>query len=107
MTQVGTPPRILNPADEHRLAELCLRNRIRWLAIFGSLARGEARPDSDVDLLVEFLPGTELSYFDLARISDELRPLFGNRKVDIAKPKQLHWYIRDRVLAEARVLYAR
>ena len=89
------------------IEEICKRYHARELSIFGSALNGSAREDSDVDLLVEFEPGAQLSYLDLERIADDLKPIFGGRYVDIAKPKQVHWYIRDRVLAEARVLYAR
>ena len=46
-------------------------------AVFGSVARGEATERSDVDLLVEFEPGAQLSYLDLERIADDLKPIFG------------------------------
>lgn len=98
---------LLLPADQNRLAEICVRHRITWLAVFGSVARGEARPDSDVDLLAEFEPGAQLSYLDLESVAEDLMPIFGGRYVDIGKPKQIHWMIRNRVMAEARVLYAR
>ena len=107
MTQSQTATPLVIDADRPRLAEVCARHGIRWLAVFGSVARGEARVDSDVDLLVEFEPGTEISYIDLENIAVDLKRFFGGRHVDIAKPKQLHWMVRDRVLAEARVVYAR
>ena len=107
MTQALTTSPLLGPADHHRLAEVCARHRIIWLAVFGSVARGEARPDSDIDLLVEFEPEARITYLDLERAAEDLGALFSRARVDIAKPKQLHWYIRDKVLSEARVLYAR
>lgn len=106
MTQTTAAAPLLSAADLQRLAEVCVRHRITWLAVFGSVARGEARPDSDVDLLVEFVPGARVTYIDLEGAADELGAVFGRPRVDIARPKQLHWYIRDKVLAEARVLYA-
>jgi predicted nucleotidyltransferase len=89
------------------LAEACVRHGIKWLALFGSVARGEATPESDADLLLEFEPGRRVTYLDLERIALDLSPLFGHRPVDLAKPTQLHWVIRDRVLSEAIVLYGR
>jgi predicted nucleotidyltransferase len=86
---------------------VCLRHGITWLALFGSVATGEATPASDADVLVEFEPGRRVTYLDLERIAVELSPLFGHRPIDLAKPKQLHWAIRDRVLSEAIVLYGR
>ena len=71
------------------------------------MARGEATPESDADLLVEFEPDRRVTYLDLERIAVELSPLLDHRPVDLAKPKQLHWAIRDRVLSEAIVLYGR
>lgn len=102
---LGTIDLLPTPAQRRQLSEICARNRITWLAVFGSVARGEARPESDVDLLATYADGTVVTYLDLARIAEELSPLFDNRPVDLGKPSQLHWYIRDRVLREARVLY--
>jgi predicted nucleotidyltransferase len=54
--------------EERRLADLCQRYRVRELLFFGSAARGEMRPDSDIDLLVEFLPGAEIDLVDFASL---------------------------------------
>ena len=105
MGQAAATTSLLDEAAQRQLADICVRNGITWLAVFGSVARGEARLDSDVDVLVKFKPNLRLGYIGLERIADELKPLFGGRWVDIGQPKQLHWFIRDRVLAEARVLY--
>lgn len=88
-----------------RLAELCRRWGIRELAIFGSALRDDFGPESDVDLLVDFLPGTVLGFkvFDLER---ELSQLFGGRRIDLVPRKFLHPRLRQRVLAEARTQYA-
>lgn len=87
-----------------RIAELCRRYGVRELAVFGSVARGEDRPDSDVDLLYVREPDNMLglAFLDL---QDELAKLLG-RDVDLVPRDHLHWVIRDRVLADARVLYA-
>ena len=66
--------------------------------LFGSVARGEAGPDSDVDFLVEMEPGRSL--LDQGALWQDLAELLG-RPVDIVEPEGLHWYIRDRVLHEA------
>ena len=66
--------------------------------IFGSAARGEAGPSSDLDFLVEMDEGRSL--LDLAGLWQDLERLLG-RKVDVVEPEGLHWYIRDRVLKEA------
>lgn len=87
-----------------RLAELCRRYGVAELLIFGSLARGEARPESDVDVLYVRAPGNELGVRFL-EFHEELEKLMGVR-VDLVPKEGLHWVIRDRVLGEAQVLYA-
>ena len=86
------------------IADFCRRNRIRRLALFGSVLHGDAGADSDVDVLVEFEPGVRvgLRFFD---IQEELSDLFG-RKVDLNTPNFLSRYFRDQVLKEAEDLYA-
>jgi uncharacterized protein len=69
--------------------------------VFGSVARGEEGPDSDLDLLVDLEPRRNL--LDLGHLVMDLQDLLG-RKVDVVDPKGLHWYIRDRVLKEAVAL---
>jgi uncharacterized protein len=69
--------------------------------IFGSAARGEEGPESDIDFLVELEP--ERSLFDLGGLQDEMKSLLGC-EVDIVTEKGLHWYIRDQVINEARQL---
>lgn len=90
------------PRDE--IARFCKRNRIRKLSIFGSALRGDFRPDSDVDVLVEFEPGhvPGLAFFAM---QDELSDILG-RKVDLNTPQFLSRYFREQVLAEAEVQYA-
>jgi predicted nucleotidyltransferase len=89
-----------------RLARICRRYGVRSLSLFGSAARGELRPDSDVDLLVEFKPGSRTSLFDLARMQEDLSPLFGGRKVHVASPSILeNPYRRKSILPDLRGLY--
>ena len=92
--------------DEGALAALCARHRISKLSLFGSRLKGTARPDSDVDLLVEFLPDAKPTYFDLAEIEMELSALLGGQKVDLRTPAELSRYFRDQVLREAEEQYA-
>ena len=68
------------------------------IRVFGSIARGEAGPDSDIDLLVELEPGRSL--LDLGGLLMDLQDLLGHR-VELVTEGSLHWYIRDRVLKEA------
>ena len=69
--------------DENRLAEYCRRNGIVRLRMFGSAARGEERPDSDVDLIADF--GVPIGFFELIRAEDDLASFFG-RPVDLLTP---------------------
>ena len=92
------------PAD--RTAEFCKRNRIRKLSLFGSALRDDFRPDSDIDLLVEFQSGAAPSLLDLARMERELSAALGGRKVDLRTPAELSRYFRDEVLSTACVHYA-
>jgi uncharacterized protein len=89
--------------DREKLAGFCRRNHIRKLALFGSVLREDFRPDSDVDVLVEFEPGhvPGLRFFALER---ELSEILG-RKVDLNTPTFLSPYFRGRVLAEAEIQY--
>ncbi len=91
------------PIPLEEIAEFSRRNRIRRLALFGSALRDDFRPDSDLDILVEFEPDTRvgLRFFALQR---ELSELIG-REVDLNTPGFLSPYFRDEVLAEAEDLY--
>jgi uncharacterized protein len=91
--------------DQTRLTELCRRYRVRELSVFGSAARGEMRPDSDIDLLVEFLPHAKVDLLDHAGLMLDLAQLLG-RKVDLVSKNGLKPLIRASVLAEARLVYA-
>ncbi|WP_292408525.1 MULTISPECIES: nucleotidyltransferase family protein [unclassified Methanoculleus] len=74
------------------------RHGVRRVRIFGSVARGEETPASDLDLLVEFEPGRSL--LDHIALAQDLEDLLG-RKVDVVTENGLHWYIRDRICREA------
>jgi uncharacterized protein len=91
--------------EEAKLIELCGRYAVRELSLFGSAVRGEMRPDSDIDLLVEFLPEAEIDLVDYAGLMLELSALLG-RKVDLVSKNGLKPLIRSSVLGEARLLYA-
>jgi predicted nucleotidyltransferase len=91
--------------DETQLAGLCRRYGVRELSVFGSAARGEMRPGSDIDLLVEFLPDAQVGLLEHAGLMLELAQLLG-RKVDLVSKNGLKPRIRPSVLAEARLVYA-
>jgi hypothetical protein len=91
--------------EEAELIGLCQRYRVGELSLFGSAARGDMRPDSDIDFLVEFLPNANIDLFDYAGFMLDLSKLTG-RKVDLVSKKGLKPLIRASVLKEARLLYA-
>ena len=91
--------------EENKLAELCRRYQVRELAVFGSAARDEMRPDSDVDLLVEFLPEAEIGLLEHAGLMLDLSELLG-RRVDLVSKRGLKALIRDSIIREARPVYA-
>lgn len=88
-----------------RIAEICRRYGVAKLSLYGSMLHGDARPDSDVDLLVEFLPQRRASLFDLGGMLMEIRDLAG-REIDLRTPEDLSRYFRAQVLREAELLYA-
>lgn len=99
----------LNPPVKfppQRVAEFCRRNRIRRLSLFGSVLRADFRPDSDVDVLVEFEPEARVGFFKLVDMQDELSAMLGGRTVDLRTPRDLSPYFRSEVQAGARLEYA-
>lgn len=90
--------------DATRLGDVCRRFGVRELAVFGSVARGLERPDSDIDILFDLAPGVRLG-FGIAQLEEELEALFG-RPVDLLSKDSIHHLLRESVLSEARVLYA-
>lgn len=89
----------------HRLAEFCRRHQIRTLSLFGSVLREDFRPDSDIDVLVEFEDGHVPGLLGIARMERELSEILGGRKVDLRTPEDLSRYFRQEVLAKAEVQY--
>ena len=106
-----------SPAQSYTLVELraavrpiCERHPVARLEVFGSRASGKARPDSDVDLLVEFLPDANPGLFEMAALQDALEEQLGCR-VDLlsrrAVEKSRNPYRRRAILAHPVALYAR
>ena len=89
-----------------QIRAFCERNHIRKLALFGSVLRRDFRPDSDVDVLVEYEPGAKVTYLDMADQEIELSRMIG-RKVDLREPDELSRYFRDKVVATAVNIYER
>lgn len=88
-----------------RLADFCRRHHIRKLSLFGSVLKGTAGPNSDVDLLVEFEPGCTPGLIRLAAMENELSDLLG-KKADMRTLADLSRHFRDEVLRHAEVQYA-
>jgi predicted nucleotidyltransferase len=92
--------------SELQLGQFCRQHHIRRLALFGSTLAGTARPDSDIDLLVEFEPGREPGLLGLAAMEAELTRLLGGKKVDLRTAQDLSRHFRAQVVSTAEVQYA-
>ncbi len=95
--------RIQIEMPKEKVVAFCHRNRIRSLALFGSVLRDDFRPDSDVDVLIEFEPGREPGLMELIGMQDELSGILG-RKVDMVERKAVERsenYIRRRHVLES------
>lgn len=88
------------------LADFCRGHHIRRLSLFGSMLSGTPRPDSDVDLLVEFEPGMEPGFIALSAMETELSTLYAGRKVDLRTANDLSRHFRADILRTARLQYA-
>lgn len=94
---IEPPSRLqFSPAE---LRAVCRRRAVRRLALFGSVLRDDFGPESDIDVLVEFEPSFEGKA--VYRLPDELREVFGGRKIDLVEAANLSSRLRERVLAEA------
>jgi predicted nucleotidyltransferase len=90
--------------DEDALAVICRRYHVARLAVFGSAARGELRPDSDLDILVDFLPDAPIGLLEYSGLMLDLSELAG-RKVDLVSRRALKPSIGPAIVSEARLLY--
>lgn len=91
---------------QEQIAGFCRRNRIRKLALFGSVLRDDFGPDSDIDVLVEFEPDASVGLITLAGMEIELTDLLGH-KAEMHTHKGLNPYFRDEVLDSAALQYER
>lgn len=97
----------ITAAQQQRIDALCRRYRVRQLRMFGSAATGEERPDGDVELLVEFVPGQAPSAFAVVDLQDELSAVFDGRAVDLAFDSVLNNPYRRRAIEpQLRALFA-
>jgi hypothetical protein len=92
------------PKDE--IIQFCRRNDISRLALFGSFIKGRMRPESDIDVLVEFHPGKTPGLFTISRMEREFSAYFGGKKIDFRTPMDLSRYFREEVQKNSEVLYA-
>ena len=91
--------------NKNKVAEFCKRHHISRLALFGSVLTDNFRPDSDVDVLLEFESDHVPGLIKLAGLERELSEIVG-RKVDVRTPEDLSKHFREEVLATAEVQYA-
>ena len=89
---------------EERIADFCRRHQIQNLSFFGSVLRDDFKPGSDVDVLVEFVPGTRIGLIRLTGLEYELSEILGH-KVDLSTPRFISKYFRDQILAEREIQY--
>jgi uncharacterized protein len=90
------------PFDINKLVELCRQNDVAKLSLFGSMARGEANEQSDIDLLVEF--SRRKSLLALVSLERKISDALG-RKVDLLTEAAISPYLRDRIKGDAQVIY--
>lgn len=90
---------------QEKIRQYCQRNHIKKLALFGSFLRDDFGSSSDIDVLVEFEKGHTPGFFDLDRMEEQLSTLFHGRKIDLRTPQDLSRYFREKVIANAEVLY--
>jgi len=91
--------------DRKALEKFCLENGIKKLSLFGSVLKDNFGPDSDIDMLVEFMPGETVGFMRLIGIEIDLTELFGGRKVDLRTPGEINDYFKERVIKESEILY--
>lgn len=100
------PTMVIGPAQRNRSADICRRYHVRRMSLFGSAAMGTEQPDSDVDLLVEFIRGEAPSGFSLVDMQGELVDTVDGRKIDLAFPSVLRNPWRRRAIeAQLQTLY--
>jgi len=103
--EVGNLPRELRRRGlKEKLVEVCQKNGVVFLAVFGSFVRGEQKEESDIDIAIEFDKHSGKSLFDLVRVEDELTSIF-DRKVDLGIFSSLNPYVINDVKKEMRVIY--
>lgn len=90
--------------DQSKLEEMCRKYQVEFLGVFGSVARGQQRPESDVDLLIRFSPDAKVGFFKLYDIEQDFSQLF-NRPIDLVPEGGLSPYIKNRVFSDLNPIY--
>ena len=98
------PEELRKEGLEEKLAEVCRKNDIVFMAVFGSFVKGEQSLKSDIDMAIEFDKNSRKTLLDLVRIEEELTKIFG-RKVDLGIFSSINPYIIENVKREMRVIY--
>ena len=98
------PEELRREGLEEKLVEVCRKNDIIFMAVFGSFVKGEQNPKSDIDIAIEFDKKSRKTLLDLVRIEEELTKIFG-RKVDLGIFSSINPYIIEDVKREMRVVY--
>jgi len=93
--------------DKPALERFCAGNHVRRISVFGSHVTGTSRPDSDLDVLVEFEPSQQPGLLGLSRMAAELSAMVDGRRVDLRTPNDLSRHFREEVLRTAEVIFAR
>jgi predicted nucleotidyltransferase len=91
--------------DSLQVASFCRKWKVAELALFGSVLRADFRPDSDVDILVSWLPDADVSMLTIGAMAADLEDMLG-RRVDLVPKSGLKPFVRDEVLGAAEVIYA-
>ncbi|MCD6529615.1 nucleotidyltransferase family protein [Candidatus Bathyarchaeota archaeon] len=98
------PEELRREGLKEKLAEVCQKNDIVFMAVFGSFVKGKQSPKSDVDIAIEFDKKSRKTLLDLVRIEEELTKIFG-RKVDLGIFSSISPYIVEDIKREMRVIY--
>ena len=98
------PEELRKEGLKEKLAEVCQKNDIVFMAVFGSFVKGKQSPKSDVDIAIEFDKKSRKTLLDLVRIEEELTKIFG-RKVDLGIFSSINPYIIEDIKREMRVIY--
>ena len=92
---------------EERIEAYCRKWKIKELSLFGSVLRDDFRPDSDIDVLISFAPGGEMTFENFLEMRDELSAIFGGRPIDLVEKRLVkNPFRRHEILTTREVVYA-